>query len=675
MILSILIAYIFSSRDYTCINNAFEYIKQGDTVWVATSGGVVKFHKDDFTLAEDSASLLFSVYSSSSGLRGNKVRSITLDDKGNIWVLVQDMGIHVKPYGENRFLYYSLPLLTLNRSKIVRFYPPDYLLLGTDYGLFVVKTGGNLDPSDDRIYPPLRIRDTVLYIFSDTNIVYVSTFSNIYIWSEDSVSVLELPINTRNFGPICKFGNKILYSTGDKLVFWSPDTVKAFDLNKVWHISNLQDSFYVASVNGVYKVFNGILTRVSSRNTALAIPLGEAILATFYAINREYAGYGPPWNIISGNRTYTLKIGSPFNVITSMDYKKGILACATLMWTSDTISLRSKGFVFKDNFYLLDSLKTINHAVRSIAIDDSLKIWVGTYSTNALGIYVFDSTGKFLHKIEGLPSPIVTHIAIGWDTVVALWQQGIYRIRRENDTYHVKEVFRVDYPFVITHGSMGFYIIGTENEGLIKIDTAGNVILRISPADLNSALVSMAKEKGGNIYIGTSSGFLKYSNGTVKRLVDGYVRDFEFYNDYIIVLQDSALLILRGDSVQLKLTPENSCKTFITQPFYMVRDVLEVTENGDIIVGGEEGFSILKVLYPKGFRGYTRIFPNPCKRGEKLYIESEVEPKVFDLGFRKLEFKPVKDGDIYYFRTDDWEPGVYIIVVEGSSASTVIIKK
>ncbi|MGB9824832.1 MAG: hypothetical protein ACPLN0_01270 [Candidatus Hydrothermia bacterium] len=673
--IAIFFAYIFSSQDFTCINNAFDFTKVGDSVFVATSGGVAKFRDGDFQISGDTAKFSFTIFTASKGLRSHKIKSITSDQEGNIWVVVQDQGIHVKPQDGDKFLYYSLPLLTLNRSKVIRFFPPDYLLVGTDFGLFVIKTGGNLDPVDDRIYPPLLVRDTVISISTTDSFALVSTPSNIYGWTPDSAWIFNLPLNYGRFGFVAISHGIILYNSGTRIIFYGPAIVREFNLNNVYYIAAQSDTFYIASAQGVFKLFEGVLLRVTPQYSGMVIPLNTGILITSYAVNRENVSYGPSWSLLVDGRRFVVKTSIPFNLITSMAYKRGLLACGILAWSSDTFALESKGFILKDSsLYFLDSLITADHAVRTIAIDDSLRIWVGTYSANAQGIYIFDSTGKFVSKIEGLPGSIVTHISIGRDTVVALWQQGIYRIHKFEDGFIAQEIFRVDYPFVVTHGNSGYYLVGTENEGFIKIDSFGHVVLRITPADLNSPLVSMAKEKGNKIYIGAPSGFFVYSGGNLRLLSRGIVRDFEFYKDYTVVLQDSSILVFKEDSLLLSLNSENSSKTNIGQQFYVVRDILELTEDGTIVAGGEEGITIINVLFPQQSQNSVRVFPNPCRKGEKIFVESQETPMVFDLSFKHLNYKPSKIQDLYCFDTSGWDAGFYLIVVPGKKPVTVIIK-
>ncbi len=364
----------------------------------------------------------------------------------------------------------------------------------------------------------------------------------------------------------------------------------------------------------------------------------------------------------------------PFNLISTLKVKKGIVVAGSLRWTTDTLSLPSRLYIVKDDTVYLGKGITINdNAVSSVDIDDSNKIWVGLFGTNSSGIYIFSSDGELIDSITDiLPSRIVCHLEVGMDTTVALWLGGIYRIHKNGSFFTCEEVFRVDYPFSITQNPDGSYFIATENEGLIKIDRNGNVLLRLYPYDLNSSLVTVAKEREGKIYIGTPNGLLFYQNGRVTKLFDGCVRDVEFYKQYTLSLADSALLVIYGDKVLDLHTIENSPLTGMAEMYYFIRPVLEVTENGEIFAGGEQGLLKMKFLYPSTQAKTLRIFPNPCDKGANVYIETSGEPAVYDLTFSKIPVKIEKAGDLYFFDTSALNTGLYLIVSEGKQAKLLI---
>jgi len=671
-----LISYIFYSQNFASFNNAFDFVRYQDTVFVATSGGVVKFNPRSLVTYSDSASLELKVLTMSHGLRSNKVKSVTMDSEGNLWVATEDEGIHVKPKDFDKFEYYPFPLVSLKRTRVLEFFPPDFILLGTPYGLFVAETKGNLDPSDDRLYPPLIIRDTVSLLVRGDNFVYVVSGSNVFGWTPDSTFRINLPVVRGVIKALAEANGKLVYATGNTLVFASADTVLTFNLSGVLSITYLSDTFYISSSYGFYKLFSNRLTRVNTYRTALVIPTDSFHVLTSYSVNRENTFFAPSWRILKGDSVYVLKQSIPFNLMTSMAYKKGILACGILYWVTDTLGLKSKAFILRNgSVQLCESLTTIAHAVRTVAIDDSMRIWVGTYSDFEYGIYIFDTTGRFLEKIDNLPRNIICHLAISRDTVVALWQKGIYRIHRTENGYTWEEIYKVDYPFFLTHGSQGTYLIGTENEGLIKIDSAGNVILRITPSELNSAMVSVAKERGSSIYIGAPSGLFKYGNLGLQKLLDGVVRDLEFYKDYLVVLQDSQLVILKDDRAIMQFNSSNSNIGKMDEQFYMIRDVLEIGERGEIYAGGEEGVSMLRIYFPEENKKSLRVFPNPCKIGGIISVESNSRPLVYDLSLTPIKVGFEKRGELYVSEPLNLPPGPYLVYGDGGKSALLILKE
>lgn len=670
-----LVSLVFESQYLTNFHNAFNNKIYADTCYVATTGGVVYFPIDGISVRDSNILLEYGVYTASEGLASNRIRDLVFDDEGTLFVVAQDFGLQYKRKGERTFHNYNLPVVTLRKARFIDFYAPSYLLLGTDYGLFVVNTRENLSPDDDGLYPPLLIRDTVRYMYHGRHFEYVITRNCVYGWTPDSVFPLEMPVDSGNFGPLIEVENGLIYSTSNKLVSVYGDVVKTFTLNDISHIVARGDTILIASQGGVYRLWNGSLSRILNGLSSLIIPLEDWIIVTSYSVNREYSPYGPGWRFFDGTNTYVFRSPLVFNLITSMRAKNGLLAVGSLLWVRDTTSSFSKVVIIHDDTtFVAESLGAVNDAVWCVDIDDSGKVWVGLVGDNDLGIYILDSYGRYMERISKLPSGNICYISIQQDTVVALWQQGIYRIHKNNDSYSYEEIFRVDYPFFVTQVGNEGYLIGTENEGLIKIDRAGNVLLRVNPAELNSSLVSVARERNGNIYIGATSGLFIYRSADLKKVVDGNVRDIEFKREYVLVQQDSNVSIIVDDSLIYSFTYLNSPVTSVDEAYYIVRDVLEVLDDGSIYLGGEQGILGMKFLYPVVSKRSLRVFPNPCVKGAKAYVDSPIEPVVYNLAMQKMPFKAEKDGDTFCFDTSTWEKGLYIIFVENKEPAKLLIK-
>ncbi|MDI6851186.1 MAG: hypothetical protein QMD82_04535 [bacterium] len=672
----LLFSYVFSSQYLTNFNNAFSSVKASDTIFVATVGGVVSFAPSTISHSDSFFSFSYRVFTTANGLRSNYVLDVDEDSEGNLWVVVRDAGIQVKRKASDIFEAYDLPIITLRKAKIIKYFDEDYFLLGTDYGLFVLKTGGNLNPEDDRVYPPLVIRDSVKFIEKGKDFAYIVTPTNIYGWTPDSTFRIDVPLNYGGFGIAKELDDGILYSTGSKLVFASAETTLIFDAGSVYTAVKDDNKVYLGSNWGTFLFENRSLRKILNYPSACIIPLGDSgIIFTFFTSNREFSYYGPPWRYFDGSRVYSFGSPTLFNLVTSLKFKDGIIAAGILAWTSDSISLPSKLLIFDgQEFHYGEGLKGIDHAVRSIDIDDSGKIWVGLYSTNSPGIYVFDRSGRLQHIVNELPTRIISHISIAKDTLVALWQDGIYRIHKYGSFFIAEEVFKVNYPFFVEQTGDDRYLIGTENEGLIIIDTSGNLVLRLNPSDLNSSLVSVVKSRGEKMYIGTSGGLLVYSGRDVKRISTGYVRDIEFYKNFVVALTDSAIQLVYNDSLVYSFTSLNSPFTPINEQYYRVRDVMEIMDDGTFVVGGQEGIMLMKPLFPYLKRESFRVFPNPAKVGERIYVDAPEEPKVYDLSMRRLPYRAKLDGDLYFFDTYGWARGIYIIVSGDNEPVKILLK-
>ncbi|MEO0238782.1 MAG: hypothetical protein ABIM45_02505 [candidate division WOR-3 bacterium] len=672
----VLVSYIFNARYFTNFHNAFSFVKVEDTIYAATVGGVVSFSPSSIKLNESTFDFPYRVFTTVDGLRRNYILDIDADSGGNLWVAVKDVGIQVKRRNSDKFETYELPIVTLRKAKILKYYGEDYYLIGTNYGLLVLKTNSNFDPSDDRIYPPLLIRDTVKFISKGKNFAYIVTPSNIYGWTPDSTFRVSVPLNFGEFGIVQELNEGILYSSGMKVIFNSAETTLVYDAGTIYTSTKKDEKIYIGTSWGTYVFENRRLRKILNYPSACIIPVGDSeVVFTFFSSNREFSYYGPPWRLFDGSKVYQFRSPVLFNLITALKVKNGIYAAGILAWTSDTLSLPSKLLIFDGNeFYNGESLRTINHAIRTLDIDDSGNVWVGLYSDNSPGIFIFDKFGRLTHIINDLPTTIICHISIAKDTVVALWLNGIYRIHKKGSEFSAEEVYRVDYPFYIEQPGDGSYLIGTENEGLIVIDTLGTELLRLTPSELGSSLVSVAKKKGEKIYLGTSNGLLVYQSQNIKKIANGYVRDMEFYKNFVVALTDSAILLISNDSVLYSFRDLNSPFTPIDEPYYQVRDVLEILGDGTIVAGGEEGILEIKVLFPELRKKTFRVFPNPARVGDRVYVGTVEEPSVYDLTMRRLPYKAQKEGDLFYFDTSGWAKGIYLIVSDEKEPAKILLR-
>ncbi len=275
---ALIFSFVFNARYYTNFQNAYSYALQSDTVYIATNGGIVYFPVDEIRFRESSFSINYKVFTSGEGLQSNIVLDIDFDTSGNLWAIVKDVGIQLKEREGEQFRDYKVPVVTLRKSKILKVFGNQYLLLGTDFGLFVIDTQNNTDENDDRIYPPLLVRDTVTYIHKGERVAYIVTPTKIYGWTPDSVYPLSLPIVEGRYGPIIETRDGLFYSTGNKLVLMENNSVTTFTISNVLGFSCVDDSIFISATGGLYLMFDRRITKIFSCPSALTIPTPNGIL-------------------------------------------------------------------------------------------------------------------------------------------------------------------------------------------------------------------------------------------------------------------------------------------------------------------------------------------------------------------------------------------------------------
>jgi len=656
-----------------------DFATRGDTVFIATNGGIRYFHLSDIKFFDTRFKLEHSgCFTSVHGLGRNITTQIEIDSRGGLWVVTKDRGIYVKPPGEPNFISYELPFQSIKDTRSLKI-QSDFLFIGTDDGLFLVDTKGDYSIGNDQILPPQEILDTVKYIYEGNDTIYITTGRKVYYWSSNNFSEFTLPYISGSLTAFAKEGNIYAYGTGDELVFVSGDSIYTYNTGKTYNLQINKDTVYAATYSGLLKLYSQGMESLTPLTTTSFVVLDSIIIYGAYFYSENYYEIGPGLRIIKNGRNYYEKQKVYFNRCTSVRMgQNGKVWGGVLSWKENRDILPSKLiFLENDSVFVVDSLYQRDRAVRSLSIDRENNIWCGTFSTNGQGIFIYNSEGQFVERITELPSLIVCHIYTGKDTLIALFQDGIYKLRKNGNNYLYSLLYRVDYPTWIEPDGYGKIWIGTENNGVLVVDQYGSLLLHLTEADFGTPLINVIKHYYGTTYIGTGNGLYKY-NGILTKLCTGETRDIEFYKNYIWVLQDSSLKLVTVEdgNVIENFNTGNSPFIPIQSPFYKVRDVLEIDSSGNLWLGGEEGLFYVKVDYHlQASAEKLYIYPNPAPKGEFVYIENaDQEPAVYTIDLRRIKLELTKDGERFILNTGKLEKGLYIIQVPGKKPAKLFIK-
>jgi len=676
----ILISYISTEwKAYTNCGYPMDFAVREDTIFIATNGGIRYFNPVDIEFSGNTFELQHSsCFTSVNGLARNIITQVEIDSKGGLWTVVKDQGIYVKPPGESNFFRYELPFQSIKDTRSLKT-QSNFLIVGTNDGLFVVDTKGDYSVDNDQILPPQEILDTVKYFYEDNDTIYITTGGEVYYWSSGSVSEFTLPYISGSLTAFAKEGNIYAYGTGDELVFVSGDSIYIYHTGKTYNLQINKDTVYAATYSGLLRLYSQTMESLTTITTTSFVVLDSFIIYGAYFYSENYYEIGSGLRIIKNGQNYREKQNVYFNRYTSIRIgQDGKLWGGILTWKESRDILPSKLiYLQNDSLFTVDSLYQRDRAVRSLSIDAENNIWCGTFSTNGQGIIIYNSDGQFIERITELPSLIVCHIYTGNDTLIALFQDGIYQLHKNGNGYTYSLLYTVDYPTWVEPDGGGKIWIGTENNGVLVVDKNGNLLFHFTETDFGTPLINVIKHHHGITYIGTGNGLYQY-NGTLTRLCTGETRDIEFYKNYVWALQDSALRVLTADDGKVVESFNASNSPFIPMetPFYKVRDVLEIDSAGNLWVAGEEGLFYVKVDY--GLQTLTDklyVYPNPATKGEPVYIENaDKKPAVYSLDLRKIKIELTREGTRFILNTQELERGLYMIQVPGKKPAKLFIK-
>ena len=676
----ILISYISTEwKAYTNCGYPMDFAVREDTIFIATNGGIRYFNPVDIEFSGNTFELQHSsCFTSVNGLARNIITQIEIDSQGGLWAVVKDQGIYIKPPGESNFFSYKLPFQSIKDTRSLKT-QSNFLIVGTNDGLFVVDTKGDYSVDNDQILPPQEILDTVKYFYEDNDTIYITTGGEVYYWSSGSVSEFTLPYISGSLTAFAKEGNIYAYGTGDELVFVSGDSIYIYHTGKTYNLQINKDTVYAATYSGLLRLYSQTMESLTTITTTSFVVLDSFIIYGAYFYSENYYEIGSGLRIIKNGQNYREKQNVYFNRYTSIRIgQDGKLWGGILTWKESRDILPSKLiYLQNDSLFTADSLYQRDRAVRSLSIDAENNIWCGTFSTNGQGIIIYNSDGQFIERITELPSLIVCHIYTGNDTLIALFQDGIYQLHKNGNGYTYSLLYTVDYPTWVEPDGGGKIWIGTENNGVLVVDKNGNLLFHFTETDFGTPLINVIKHHHGITYIGTGNGLYQY-NGTLTRLCTGETRDIEFYKNYVWALQDSALRVLTADDGKVVESFNAGNSPFIPMetPFYKVRDVLEIDSAGNLWVAGEEGLFYVKVDY--GLQTLTDklyVYPNPATKGEPVYIENaDKKPAVYSLDLRKIKIELTREGTRFILNTQELERGLYIIQVPGKKPAKLFIK-
>jgi len=629
-VLTLLLSLTWTS--YTNRNGVLDICPSGDTLFLATTGGLVIYWPGHGVVAE---------YTNIHGLPGVILSGVALDGGRRPWVLCDGEGIAY--YDGARFSKYPLYSLPISNPDNIRhangiWSRGNWVYVATNEGLLVMDTKGTPDTTDDgRRLLSFFNKDTIytLYFYKDSvmaggaggawatdtgSILNESSWTNIYPW-RPVLAILRHDTTTY-------FGTDKGLRRGDDFLIGEP--------TPVIRIAEYRGRIYFNTYDkGVWKYIprgDTLHQREDTigpiSDTTVAIRYYKCPRGLYAGIAGIWVGFAWPPADIPGPQSFTGGFAryeeSRWKFRGFGDIGFGTVGAMArtpdgAIWIGTTkpgpykVSLMR----FKDGKW--DSLRTPGNIGWMKVLKG--RLFLGTWTD---GVFEIDTAGKVLHHYgaaQGLNPPNVTYLGtdLGENLIVGVMGSVCaYRIR---DT--VLEGFPGLYldnpPSAVEMAPDGSLWIGTSS-GIYIFSESGGVWSQSGTitSGLPSQNITFLERRRDKMYIGTAGGLAVWDNGSLRTLLSGKeINCLEFEADGRVWVWTTTSLY-RIDSIG------NILESYAPGSSLLVGDgkglglfeigdaMVLVPDKDELWVGTDRGISVLSGIGTR--EAWTKgiyIYPNP----------------------------------------------------------------
>jgi len=701
---------IFSSEIWQNITNRDRVLdigERGDTIYLATAGGLSLLSKKDFTELRR--------YLKVDGLKNVSLIALATNEKGLLFVAQKGSGI---AYREDDIFYPYAPTEGIEEKLMTTtdlLFVGDTLFVGTERGLFLIDTKGTTNPSDDVLSyfyeenSPLLSRTILslsyfkrrLYIGTSrgVSIINLEDFSWDSLRKEDGLpgdSVFSLYVDEDIIGAGTESGLVVFYKTSSRR-----DTF--LTSSKVFSIARRNDTLFIApsATKGISTsggVFFVILSESGreygwiDRGMWYSEEEWKRTPLTLFVTSEGKLLAGFDWIKVYGSRDddyggglayledgkWIVKRDNalPFNLITSLvESEDGTVWIGCWLhvpkFPFTVVGRRGDEWIYPDSFIIKDPIYLEVGKDGLLYVSDFLH-----------GIYIIDSGGKIVDSIKLTFHPLANAIrALSFDLegnlLVAVYpKNSIYRIFEDKSYEPVFEEEYFSSPIEVEVDKKGRIWIGSSEAGVYVVE--GENVYNYQQPEIPSNSVNRIVSSGDIVWVGTSSGLVEFLGLTPNlRFFEGqYIRDVVPTlkgRVWVYTYQGVYLLDPMTSQVLKSYNGENSPILALTD-YDHVLDALVVREKeGEVWIGSELGLSILKteiVSLPEEIEG-PYVVPNPATGVDKKVVICNL-PSNFEVSFYTLSGERipihlvnlVKGENYAFFDPTSLSAGLYLILIK-----------
>ncbi|HOZ86948.1 MAG TPA: two-component regulator propeller domain-containing protein, partial [Bacteroidia bacterium] len=262
-------------------------------------------------------------------------------------------------------------------------------------------------------------------------------------------------------------------------------------------------------------------------------------------------------------------------------------------------------FIYREGkIYHFDRDSTLNNSsVWTMYIDQKKNIWFGTVQNGAVCYNPEAETFKHFTTKNGLTDDQVRSISEMDDGTLLIGTiSGLNKINKQLYVSMANEIRsneNIAYWCILKENQNHFYL-GTGAEGLLNVNFAPNSRQDFNSTNglTNNMVLSLLKDREGNLWIGTANGVYKYYNDkftyyfTTNGLLDNYVNkvSVDVLGNYWLSAGSGGLTkIAHGKVTNYNVVPASKNSL----PDKNVNVILAL-ENGNVYVGTDEGLCVFE---------------------------------------------------------------------------------
>lgn len=684
-------------KSYTNARFIYDMVKDDSYIWCATNGGLAEFSIKD--------SKFIRVFTNVDGLPVNRLRCLTMDGKGNLWLGSGGEGVIIFNPSSEEFIRYPIEIIS-ERDIIDIGVKGDTILVATSSGLYVLDDNATpLKPWDDR--------DTLLSI---KGILSLEIGDYFWIGTDHGISRIDDELHIEEYGreqgipgdsvTSIKIKDSKVYVASDSgigvyngegfdTLTLFPSTVLKYS-GKAMDMLWVDDTLYIGTTVGLYRWFNnewkslfpnGIEPGWVNKIMCLLYADGTLWFGTgivwvyLYGPSADYTAYGL-WGYKDKDFTQYCPPGPFSNHITDIrvDLLGNLWLCHHMFNTAVGVSY------LKGEEWYQPKFPKSSGACRCV-VDEKNRIWFGCWSGDT-GVVVYDPQvdTSATYVREGALN-VVSALGINKGIVwVCYWLDGLLRAFDMKNwfSFQTSTSGGVDMDFdsqgrVWVATSSGLLMFNCSNTLGDKRDDTLKVFTQERDNLPSNLISSVSVDPEDRIWVGTEKGLGLLENEELKSIYTKENTSGGLLSDVIVKVRTDRfgdVWVLTDKGLSLFKPYEKEWESFTSSNSGLIPDgnyadyisLYVDDKRGRVWIGTSQGLSLLNYqVPPKANLDSIIVYPNPVIGDERVIFEGLPEDariRIYTLAGEFIEELRIdRARGMTYWEPEDRASGLYLAVI------------